>query len=298
MSRKKRHKPEPTEPELLLDQFTHSELRRWKKNSELFNRFQRQYFFSVEAQRATYEKEIREALLNVESRTIDINGWRRAVRHRWSVEPLSSRGSVVDIGGRFNMGSAIDKNRFPPFNALYIAEDQETALREFFQIADTNGSGLTREEFALCPPNSLAIVALKGRVYNVFDLTEPANLEGFAAIIRGFKLDSEVKAMAKQLGIKRLSLARSATRVLKTFFQENWRRGPNLYGLPSNPQIFGRLLYLAGFEGVLYRSTKSARRCLGVYPHNLGRSCICLADESPEQTKYPELNRDTRKQLV
>lgn len=303
MSKKKRRKPESTEsegfePELLLDQFTHNDLRRWQKNSQVFNRFQRLYFFSLDAQRATHEKEIREALLDVESRTIDINGWRRAVRYRWSVEPLSSRGSVLDIGGRFNIGSAIDKTRFPAFNALYIAEDQETALREFFQIADANGSGLTREEFALCPPDSLAIVALTGQVYNVFDLTQPANLEGFVAIIRRFKLDKEVKAMAMQLGIKRLSLARSVPAVLTLFFQRNWRLSPNLYGLPSNPQIFGRLLYLAGYEGVLYHSAKGAGRCLCVYPRNLGQSRICLADQPPEPTTCPELNRDTRKQLL
>jgi hypothetical protein len=135
-------------------------------------------------------------------------------------------------------------------------------------------------------------------VFNVFDLTQPANLKSFVAIIAKFTIDSAIKKLAEQLEIRPLLLARSVPVVLKTFFQENWRRLPMQYGLPSNPQIFGRLLYQAGYEGVLYPSVKGAGRCLCVYPHNIGQSRIRLADQPPESTTCPELNRDTRKKLI
>jgi RES domain len=77
-------------------------------------------------------------------------------RHRPTphcLEPLSARGSVMRYGGRFNIGAEVGSGAFESFPALYLAQDVETAFREFFQIDATSASGgLSREEFALKRP--------------------------------------------------------------------------------------------------------------------------------------------------
>lgn len=49
----------------------------------------------------------------------EFSAWQRAVKYRYSLAPLSTKGSLVDPGGRFNIG-AIDPSRFPLFPALLL----------------------------------------------------------------------------------------------------------------------------------------------------------------------------------
>ena len=60
-----------------------------------------------------------------------------------------------------------------------------------------------------------------------------------------------------------MSSTRSAT---------NWRAWPLQFDVPSNSQVLGRLLRDAGYEAVLYPSSKGPMQCLAVFPENLHAS--------------------------
>jgi hypothetical protein len=54
--------------------------------------------------------------------------------------------------------------------------------------------------------------------------------------------------------------------------EPNWRGWPRQHGLPASCQIFGELVWSAGYEGILYPSTKQGGECLAVFPQNLDKS--------------------------
>jgi len=88
------------------------------------------------------------------------SGWQRAVKYKYSLMPLSTKGSQVDPGGRFNIG-AINPTRFPVFPALYLAKDKRTAISEILGRSPAGGAALEPEELALTNPSSIAIVSSK-----------------------------------------------------------------------------------------------------------------------------------------
>ena len=67
------------------------------------------------------------------------------------------------------------------------------------------------------------------------------------------------------------------------------------YDTAANSQIFARFLKEAGFEGVLYRSTKCRGLCAALFPDNLGGSdsYIELADRAPPEVKIKRLDHNT-----
>jgi hypothetical protein len=69
----------------------------------------------------------------------------RIVDYRYSLDPLSTAGSVRNDGGRFNIGAALSPGAFTAFPALYVAEDYPTAFLERF------GSRLLTGEVARQP---------------------------------------------------------------------------------------------------------------------------------------------------
>ena len=67
------------------------------------------------------------------------------------------------------------------------------------------------------------------------------------------------------------------------------------YDLPANPQIYGRLLLDAGFEAVVYASTRGLGPCVAVFVENLvaGESFLELSDDEPPGVKVSRLDTDT-----
>jgi hypothetical protein len=49
----------------------------------------------------------------------------------------------------------------------------------------------------------------------------------------------------------------------------NWRLPPTLFDLPSNSQLLAKILFDAGFEAIIYKSSKTGKRCIAVFPQNL-----------------------------
>lgn len=65
--------------------------------------------------------------------------------------------------------------------------------------------------------------------------------------------------------------------------------------MPSNSQIFGHLVYLAGIEGILYKSKLTEKNCLVIFPSNFvgTESYIALDDDPPHPlvpTRIDETN--------
>lgn len=73
----------------------------------------------------------------------------------------------------------------------------------------------------------------------------------------------------------------------------NWRTDPVQYGLPSNPQVFGRLCAAAGAHGILYPSARnSGKHCLALFPQNWrgSGSYVELMDPCPAGTTVRRLD--------
>jgi len=138
-------------------------------------------------------------------------------------------------------------------------------------------------------------VRVKGVLHNAFDLRNARTLRTFASIVGKFELSSELKEMAEIVGNQGPYVARAPADFKKSFLTENWRFGPMQYDLPSNPQIFGRLLLDAGFDAVVYPSTKGAGDCVAVFIDNLvaSESFLELADDAPSEVKMKRLDKDT-----
>jgi hypothetical protein len=96
------------------------------------------------------------------------SNWRRAVKYKYSLEPLGTKGSLVDPGGRFNIGN-IDTTRFTPFPALYVAYDKGTVLAELLGRVEP-ADQLAAEELALTNPASVTIVSItaKSNRFSIF----------------------------------------------------------------------------------------------------------------------------------
>ena len=79
----------------------------------------------------------------------------------------------------------------------------------------------------------------------------------------------------------------------------NWRDMPMQYGLPSNSQVFARCLKQAGFEGVIYPSTKGEGECIAFFLDQLdgSDSFVELLDRPPSQVSITRLDAETAADL-
>jgi hypothetical protein len=255
--------------------------------------FQYALFFELESQRAARKKEINAALRSVAPLKLDLENWVRLVNFKYCLTPLSPAGSLQWMGGRFNYGREIDPGRFPPFPALYLAEDHQTGYCEYHQLAPTDvTNGLTPEELNLEKPGSWATLKLLGHVSNTYDLTAASNLAEFCKIISKFTLSKRVRRLEKAARVSGTSLVRSPNELLTTLLERNWLTNPVHFDIPSNSQLFGRLLIDAGFEAVLYKSSKTLHRCIAVFTQQLVGSdtVIGIHDDRPEEIELCELN--------
>ncbi len=111
-----------------LDSFTLKKLKEQAKNIANLHRYHRYFYEELAEQREKHFSELQEALLEKSTRGYEIKNWYRAVRLKYWEHPLSAVGSLK-ISGRFNFGRDINQST-PAFPALYIAENQTTALSE------------------------------------------------------------------------------------------------------------------------------------------------------------------------
>jgi len=305
VARKKSHKKRPLKEAqknslILLDQFTQKDLRTWQRMSDGFDNFHIRLYYHLEGLRNAHHEALCEAIQNAGSTSIELSRWVRIVDYRYSLEPLSSAGSLVK-SGRFNIGRDINPTQFPPYPALYVAENYNTSYAEKFGAPEsTEVDGLSGHEFSLRKPTSFSSVIVSGKLNNLFDVSKTANIREFVNVIKKFEIPSELKVLAKRIGIKPPFNLTDIAPLKQNLLSNDWRAWPIQMQLPANPQIFGRLIMEAGFEGIIYPSAKGKGRCIAIFPENLAGtdSYVELSDKAPDGVVHLKLDASSWVELT
>ena len=292
--------PVPTAglPGLLeLDRFSAASLEKWTEASRDLDQLSASLYFETEPERRRYREDLLGALRAAPATGLEFSAWARIVTFRYSLAPLSCAGSLHGAGGRFNAGTDLDDRTLEPWPALYLAENYETAFREKFQIAsDDTRAGLSAQDLALTPNASHATVILRGKLSNVFALNDEESLKPICRVFRRIKMPAAAARLQKKLKIPNRDnfMIRSPFQLKRALLAQNWRLQPMQFGMPSPSQIFAELVRAAGFEGVLYQSTKGPGLCLAIFPEALmNGSHVELADAAPEPIKHTRLDATT-----
>jgi hypothetical protein len=283
----------------MLDRFSASDLDVWKRRSHEFDEVHRELYHGLEPERQRRRDEILDALNSKPGAPVSFDGWVRMVQFRYANMPLSAAGSVRGVGGRFNIGSDCDDSGVAKvFPGLYIGDSHETAFRECYQIGSDElaATGLSAADLSL--RTSDASVRLRGHVEKIFDLRDRSNLEPIAKILKKFKVTPQLERLAKNLKLGKADglLIRTAARLQINMQEVNWRAWPQQFGLPAPSQRFGEFLRLAGYEGVIYRSTKLASgSCITIFPSNIDsdRTFVELQDPAHDGVKVTRLDIDS-----
>lgn len=227
------------------------------------------------------KEDIREQLnasLRNAATAFEFSQWQRIVRYKYSLDPLSAKGSLSDPGGRFNIG-AIDPTRYPMFPALYLAADKGTAFAEVLG-RDKSAELLTPEELALTKPDSISAVSVSGRLDAILDIRGLNNLAQFVNLIKAFRLSRSLVVEARRLGLP-LQLIATVAELKRVLMVDNWRNWPMLYDAPAGGQIFGGIAVDAGIEGILYESVLTGKKCLALFPQNFLNSSSYVELDDP-----------------
>lgn len=225
----------------MLDEFTEQSVGAWLRAATNLQALHAALHFGLEARRGTVSGDLSRALLAGASRTLTLQGWSRLVDYRYSLTPLSARGSLTGDGGRFNIGADLNSSSFTAFPALYVGEDYETAFCEKFGLSPAQTTdGLSALELALRTETSFTHVSLRGRIEVVLDIGNDDAMTPFMEIIRKFHVPLEALQRARKLGVKPPSIVRSLDMLRSTLTDPNWLRAPMQFDLPANSQVFGR----------------------------------------------------------
>jgi hypothetical protein len=275
----------------ILEQGSLRDLNRAKKRTAVYLEYYWKHYSELAYQRSLIEDELRQALNESCTRDFEFKRWQRAVKYKYSLDPLSTVGSASDIGGRFNMGEDVNPN-LPQFPALYLAADKDTALQETLGQVPVEKSELSPRELALTNPQSETIVSVSGRLEQVVDVGKIASLRRFVDLIRGFKLSRDVLKLARYLGIGEPEMVTTPSLLSKTLLEENWRALPRLFDVPSNSQIFGLLVFTAGIEGIIYPSKLTGQECMCIFPRNFAgtSSFVEIDDPAPDGVSATRLD--------
>lgn len=256
---------------LELDRFSNADLVRWQKLSNDLDELNASLYFGVEPVRRRLRSKLLETLKQVGGIPVDIKNWARTVTYQYSLQPLSCAGSLQYIGGRFNAGFELDDNPLSPWPALYLAENFETAYREKFQLASGDlTEGLKPHELALEDGVAHSTVFFNGRIENIFDMSTFVSLNSVGKIFRAVKIPREAVEMAKELkfGSNSKVMVQNGQHLHTAIIKLNWRIWPVQFGLPSPSQSMAELIKAAGYEGILYPSSKGPGKCLALFPEN------------------------------
>jgi RES domain len=284
-----------------LERFSSTDLDRWQQVSGDLNEFIESFYFGLEPARRRYRLKLLKALQSAGGITVVLKKWARIVTYQYSLQPLSCAGSLQSLGGRFNAGSELDDNTLFPWPALYVADGFETAFREKFQLASTElTQGLTPAELALEHTVSHSTVFMQGLVDNVFDMTTFATLNSVGKIFREIEPPKEVALLAKKLKIKEgtLIMIQTGAQLHHAVTKHNWRTWPMQFGMPAPSQLLAELIRAAGYEGILYPSSKGPGKCLAVFPDKLSdHSHIELVGPAPSEQTHVRLDANSAHQL-
>ncbi len=286
----------------ILDRFTERDLETWTARSGDLDELYRTLYLAVEPERLRQREALINALNAKPAAPITFKRHVRIVEHRWTNTPLSSAGSLMGIGGRFNIGQDIDLSLTKPFPALYVGDCFETAYRERYQAARPEGfnGGLSPEDLALGV--STSTVFLRGHIERVLDVNDRLALAPACRLLAKIKMPYGVDRI-----LKRLRAPPNAIQMIKTpaalqdaVLFRNWRTWPVQFGVPSPSQQLAVLAQAAGYEAIRYRSTKDQNgHCLAIFSSSLGNrsTFVELADPYPAEVRHPRLDLDSADEL-
>ncbi|MFC1610832.1 RES family NAD+ phosphorylase [Myxococcota bacterium] len=268
----------------------------YKKTTKKVLEFQWAFYSELAGQRKQVQDRLLAALTTAAVGPIERSGWQRAVRYKYSLHPLSAVGSLVSpVGGRFNIGD-LDPVNFPPFPALYVAADRETAEQELLCQGNPE-AGLTNHDFALTQASSISVVSVDMSLERCIDLRTTPSLHGFVDVVKTFELSSHLKKRARAVKFPEPALVTLPSQLRKSLLDPDWRASPARYDIPANSQLFGQLVYEAGIEGILYPSKMTKKEAIAIFPRNFanGESWIKIRDDLPhpdmvaciDATSYP-----------
>lgn len=283
---------------LILDRFSENDVEAWTERSKDLDEVHDAVYYGPEAERRRRHSELMEALNKAVPISCAVSRWVRMIEARYVDDPLSCAGSLKG-GGRFNIGMDADKRLRPPFPALYIAEDADTAYHEFYQCAKgTKVGGLSPEDLSLGRSN--AQFFLNGQVSNVFDATDLDSLEAICRVFARISMPASVPPILRRLGSPKAIQMINNAATLRQQINRNWRTWPSQFGIPSPSQQLAELVVMAGFDAIRYRSTKGDGYCLAVFPTNIGNAgtYIELADPHSSSVKHSGMSVDTADELA
>jgi hypothetical protein len=121
----------------------------------------------------------------------------------------------------------------------------------------------------------------------------------FAKIISEFDVTPDTKKFARRVKVPQRPWIKTPHELWKRLLTlpSEWRREPQVFGIPAASQIFGRFVQDAGFEAILYPSRQGGNGCLAVFPLNFrgsdsrievvgevppGASCTVLDKDNPD----------------
>lgn len=279
-------------PQYVLESGSVSDIERYQKNADAVAEFNWKFYAELAYQRSQIEGELVAALSRAAIGPYRFDHWQRAVKWKYSLDPLNTRGSVQYGGGRFNIGK-IDPKLFPIFPALYITEDKDTALQETLGQSALHDAHLLAQEIALGAPQSESLISVSGKLETIINLSNAENLQPFVDLLAEVKIPSYLHRDSKKLGIGPLSVLKTTDELKGNLLDPNWRVLPQVVDVPANSQLFGQLVRSAGIGGILYPSKFTDKKCLVLYPQNFENtsSYIELDDECPENVSLKRIDK-------
>lgn len=280
---------------MLLEQTSVEEIVKLKKYGEKYAKFHWDYYFNLAYQRSKIADEIKQALLEAALESFEFTKWQRTIRLKHSNSPLSVRGSLKTIGGRFNIGD-IDQPLIGPFPALYVSEDFDTGLQELFGQGYVGGTKKLAYSNLLASPKSFASIVLSGHLEDVIDLREPKHLRPFVNLIKGFPIPNYLKITAKEIN-EPVNLVATVSALMFAILNPDWRIWPMNLDVPAVSQIFGQVVESVGIEGIIYPSKFTGRSCIAIFPQNFDadESYIELVGDVPSSIKIKRIDKDVWK---
>lgn len=195
----------------VLDYGLIADIPKYKELFEQRAQFHWEFYSELALLRSRIYEELKTSLRE-RAEPFDFSKWQRAVKYKYCLSPLSTKGSLVDPGGRFNIGE-IDRARFPVFSALYLASNKRTALAELLG-REGPANSFSAEELALTKPTSITVVSVSGKLESALDVRDVKNLARFANLIKDFKVSSKLRMKSRKVGLE-VPLVRNANLLVK-----------------------------------------------------------------------------------
>ena len=155
-------------------------------------------------------------------------------------------------------------------------------------------------DLALTPEKSFACIRVSGVVANLLDITDPKRLKPFCDAIAKFAINSDSQELIRNTTLSPMKVIQTPDVLIETLLSLRWRELGMQLGIPSNSQVFGRIAFEAGYDGIVFKSARGGGRCLCIFLENLTHSetVLQLPDPVPSPDTVTELNAGTWTKLV